>query len=62
MPYTPEQRRQLHTKQSRLQVSLGEPSLNELTEGVPVIRFTSEGLVEYIRYKGELYKKVFDIV
>ena len=62
MPYTPEQRRQLHTKQSRLQVSLGEPSLNELTEGIPVLRSTAEGLVEYIRYKKEIFKKVLDRV
>ena len=60
MPYTPEQRRHLHTKQSRLQVSSGVPSINELKEGVPVLRSTPEGVVEYVRYKGGLYKKVFD--
>ena len=33
MPYTPEQRRQLHTKQARLQVTSGVPSTSELKEG-----------------------------
>ena len=62
MPYTPEQRRQLHTKQARLQVTSGVPSTSELKEGVPVLRSTAEGVVEYVRYKGETYKKVFDRV
>ena len=59
MPYTPEQRRQLHTKQSRLHITSGKPLIEELKEGIPVLRSTPEGVVEYVRYKGELYKKAF---
>ena len=49
-----------HTKQERIQVSNGEPSINELRIGVPVVRSTTEGLVEYYRHKNSLYKKVLD--
>ena len=47
-----------HTKQERLQVKIGIPSVHELKESIPVLRDTSEGLVEYIRYKGILYKQI----
>tara|TARA_R100000656_G_scaffold72653_1_gene54196 strand:- start:39 stop:806 length:768 start_codon:yes stop_codon:yes gene_type:complete len=49
-----------HTKQERLQISNGVPSVNELRTGVPVVRATTEGLVEYTRYNNALYKKVLD--
>jgi len=49
-----------HTKQERLQVSSGVPSISELRAGVPVVRSTPEGLVEYTRYNNALYKKVLD--
>jgi hypothetical protein len=49
-----------HTKQERLQVSSGAPSISELRAGVPVVRSTPEGLVEYTRYNNALYKKVLD--
>jgi len=62
MPYTPEQRRHLHTKQSRLQVSPGVPLVNTLKEGVPVLRSTPEGVAEYVKYKGELYNKIYNRV
>ena len=60
MAYTPEERRQLHKKQERLQVKKGVPSIAEMKEGVPQLRSTPEGLVEYTRYKGSLYKKVLN--
>ena len=50
----------LHKKQEKLQVKRGEPKVAELTEGVPVLRSTREGVVEYVRYKSVLYKKVLD--
>ena len=50
----------LHKKQERLQTKNGVPSLGDLTEGVPQLRSTSEGLVEYVRHKGEIFKKVLD--
>jgi len=63
MPMTREERiarKMQHTKQERLQVSNGVPSVNELRSGVPVVRSTTEGLVEYTRYNNALYKKVLD--
>ena len=57
---TRQERIALHKKQERLQVKSGVPSVAELKEGVPVIRSTAEGVVEYIRYKSVLYKKVLD--
>ena len=53
-------RKMQHTKQERLQVSNGVPSVNELRDGVPVVRSTTEGLVEYTKYNNALYKKVLD--
>mgnify|MGYP003151947044 CR=1 FL=1 len=53
-------RKMQHTKQERLQVSNGVPSVNELRSGVPVVRSTTEGLVEYTKYNNALYKKVLD--
>mgnify|MGYP003136764424 CR=1 FL=1 len=55
-----EQRVSLHAKQNRLSVKNGVPSVEELFEGVPQLRFTSEGLVEYVRHNNVLYKKVWD--
>ena len=51
----------LHKKQERLQVQVGRPVVNELQEGVPVLRMTNDGLTEYVKYKEVLYKKVFEI-
>ena len=50
----------LHKKQERLQVKSGEPNVSELKEGTPVLRSTVEGVVEYVRYNGVLYKKILD--
>ena len=44
---------------SFLIVVSGVPGANELIEGVPVIRQTAEGIVEYINFQGVLYKNVF---
>jgi hypothetical protein len=63
MPMTREERlarKMQHTKQERIHVSEGAPSVSELKEGVSVIRSTSDGLVEYVRYKNTLYRKVLD--
>ena len=49
----------LHNKQERLKIGTGAPSVSNLTEGIPILRFTEEGIVEYIRYNGVLYKSVF---
>ena len=47
-----------HIKQERQYVGNGVPLVNELEDGVPVLRSTSEGVVQYIRYNGILYKNV----
>jgi len=50
----------LHKKQERLQVKSGKPAVADLAEGVPVLRSTVKGVVEYVRYKNVLYEKVLD--
>ena len=60
MGMTRQERIALHKKQERMQVKSGRPRVAELMEGVPVLRSTSEGVVEYVRHKGVLYKKVLD--
>ena len=60
MGMTRQERIALHKKQERLQIKKGVPSISEVIEGVPVIRETSEGLVEYYRRGSELYKKILD--
>ena len=59
---TRQERIALHKKQERLQVKSGAPLVGELKEGVPTLRSTIEGVVEYVRYKDVLYKKVLDRV
>ena len=63
MPMTREERlarKMQHTKQERMHISEGVPSVSELRDGVSVIRSTSDGLVEYVRHKNALYRKVLD--
>ena len=60
MGMTRQERIALHKKQERLQVKNGVPSVSDLSEGVPVFRSTVEGVVEYIRHNGVLYKKVLE--
>ena len=60
MGMTRQERIALHKKQERLQVKSGAPSVGELTEGVPILRSTSEGVVEYVRHNGVLFKKILD--
>ena len=60
MGMTRQERIALHKKQERLQVKEGAPSVADLKEGVPVLRSTSAGVVEYVRHNGVLFKKVLD--
>ena len=60
MGMTRQERIALHKKQERLQVKSGAPNKNELKEGVPALRSTSEGVVEYVKHNGVLHKKVLD--
>ncbi len=48
-------RKHQHTKQERISVLDGVPSANEVREGVPVLRDTNDGLVEYVKHKGVLH-------
>jgi|TARA_R100001530_G_scaffold121993_1_gene89521 hypothetical protein len=59
---TRQQRIALHKKQERLQVKSGVPIVAELKEGVPALRATSEGVVEYVRHNGVLYKNILERV
>ena len=60
MAMTRTERRSAHKKQERLQVETGSPAVEELQEGIPVIRLSATGeLAEYINFKGVLYKKAF---
>ena len=60
MGMTRQERIALHKKQERLQVKSGTPAPGDLKEGVPVLRSTIEGVVEYVKHNGILYKKVLD--
>tara|TARA_R100000789_G_C2914888_1_gene124487 strand:+ start:23 stop:580 length:558 start_codon:yes stop_codon:yes gene_type:complete len=62
MPKTREERVAVHKKQERLQVSDGVPAVDDLKGGVPVLRLTDEGVVQYVKHNGVLYRKVFDRV
>ncbi len=57
---TRQERIALHKKQERVQVKIGAPSTGDLKEGVPELRKTKEGIVEYVRYNNVLYKKLLD--
>ena len=50
----------LHKKQEIQHIKSGKPSLSELTEGVPVLRISGEGVVEYVKIKNVLYKQVLE--
>ena len=57
---TRQERISLHKKQERLQVQSGVPQLSDLKEGVPVLRSTNAGIVEYVKFNNVLHKKVLD--
>tara|TARA_R100001443_G_scaffold16950_2_gene27422 strand:+ start:259 stop:447 length:189 start_codon:yes stop_codon:yes gene_type:complete len=50
----------LHKKQERASVKDGVPTLNELIEDVPVYRIVGRDLIEYVKHRSILYKKVLD--
>ena len=60
MGMTRQERMTLHKKQERLQVKSGIPQSIDLKEGVPVLRSTVEGMVEYVKHNGVLFKKILD--
>ena len=60
MPMTRQERVNSHKKQEKLVIKRGVPAVGDLKEGVPVLRSTTKGLVEYVKHKGMLHKKVLD--
>tara|TARA_R100001530_G_scaffold133863_1_gene107860 strand:+ start:497 stop:688 length:192 start_codon:yes stop_codon:yes gene_type:complete len=61
MGMTRQERVSLHKKQERLQVKDGFPSSRDLKEGVPVLRnVPGTGVVEFVKFRGVLHKKVLD--
>ena len=60
MAMTRQERVALHKKQERIQVKPGTPRKADLKEGVPSLRSTTEGVVEYVKTKGVIFKKVLD--
>ena len=57
---TRQERIALHKKQERLQIKAGVPEKADLKPGVPVLRATIEGVVEYTLHENVIYKKVLD--
>ena len=50
----------IHQKQGRIHIGRGVPDVNELEEATPVLRSVSGvGIVEYIKYNGQLYSSVY---
>ena len=62
MAMTRQERVNSQKKQYRINSIYGAPTLSDLREGVPVLRKTSEGVVEYVKFEGELHKKVLSRV
>jgi hypothetical protein len=60
MAMTRQERISLHKKQERTQIRDGVPSQPDIKEGLSELRRTSEGVVEYVKHNGVLYKKVLD--
>ena len=46
-------------KQNKVTIKKGTPTLGELSEGVPVIRMTNEGLAQWVRYNNKLYRLLY---
>ena len=50
----------IHKKQGRIHIGRDVPNVNELEEATPVLRSVSGvGIVEYIKYNGQLYSSVY---
>ena len=61
MGMTRQERISLHKKQERLQVANGVPSVTNMKEGVPELRYVEgTGLTEYTRFNNILHEKVLD--
>ena len=61
MPFDRISRNMLHNKQNRTRIGKGTPKVEDLQEGVPVIRATSNGLEQYIRHNNQLYEMAYTL-
>jgi len=50
----------IHNKQDALHLKHGKPKIRELSEGVPVLRKTENGIEQYVRVNNVLYKSTFE--
>ena len=58
---TRQERVALHKKQERLQVRKGVPSVADMKEGVPELRYVDgAGLTEYTKFNNVLHEKTLD--
>tara|TARA_R100000789_G_C2916934_1_gene125091 strand:- start:382 stop:573 length:192 start_codon:yes stop_codon:yes gene_type:complete len=63
MPMTRQERNALHQNQKRVRLDEGEPTADEVGEGLSVLRnVPGVGMVEYFKFEGVLHKKVLDRV
>ena len=61
MGLTRQERVALHKKQERLQVRKGVPSVADMKEGVPELRYVEgAGLTEYTKFNNVLHEKTLD--
>ena len=47
-------------KYKQLPILKGTPNPRDLKEGVPVFRFTHQGIIQFIKYRGQLYNTIFE--
>ena len=60
MGMTRQERIIIHKKKETSIVKSGVPAVNDLKESIPVLRSTNEGVVEYVRHNGVLYKNILE--
>ena len=58
----PEVRRLHNLMQRKLNILSGEPTVDQLQEGIPQLCKTGKGFFEYVRHGSGLYRKQWDVV
>ena len=56
-----QERINLHRKQEAMKLKKGAPLARDLINGVPTLRATKEGIVEYVKYNGTMYKNKYEL-
>ena len=49
-------------KYKQLPIKVGMPNPKELKEGAPVLRYINQGIVQFVKYRGQLYTNNFKSV